>query len=63
MIDKNYVERQIKAAESAPTEEQRNDCLYRAGTQMEILPPDGNTNLTVEQQQQIISAARGLNND
>lgn len=58
--NKDYVFRHIKAAESAEDETARNNHLYRAGTQMEVIPADGNHNLTTEQQQEIISAAREL---
>jgi hypothetical protein len=59
-IDKNYVEKYIAQATSTSNEDIRNDCLYRAGTQMEVIPCDGDNNLTPEQQQVVLDAAEKL---
>lgn len=59
-IDKAYVKRQVKIALSTDNEDIKNDALYRAGTQMEILPCDGSANLTPEQQRTVINAADKL---
>jgi hypothetical protein len=58
--NKAYVERQIDIAKNATTEEAENNALYRAGTQMEVLPCDGNANLTTEQQNTVYEAADWL---
>jgi hypothetical protein len=58
--NKAYVERQIDIAKNAATESAENNALYRAGTQMEVLPCDGNANLTTEQQNTVYEAADWL---
>jgi hypothetical protein len=58
--NKAYVERQIDIAKNATTEEAENNALYRAGTQMEVLPCDGNANLTTEQRTTVYEAADWL---
>ena len=58
--NKAYVERQISIAKNATTEEAENNALYRAGTQMEALPCNGNANLTAEQQNTVYEAADWL---
>lgn len=58
--NKAYVERQISIARNADTEEAENNALYRAGTQMEVLPCNGNANLTTEQQKEVYEAADWL---
>jgi hypothetical protein len=59
MTDK-YVERQVKFYESATSEEAENDALYRLGTHLELeaVPCNGNANLTQEQREIILDAAR-----
>ncbi len=59
-IDKKYVEKYIAQATSTNNEDIKNDCLYRAGTQMEVIPCNGNSNLTQEQQQEVLDAANNL---
>jgi hypothetical protein len=58
--NKAYVERYIAIAESTGNDNIKNDALYRAGTQMEVIPCNGNANLTDEQQQTILEAAKEL---
>jgi len=58
--DKDYVQSQINRASSTDNEFVKNDALYRAGTQMEVIKCDGNSNLTQEQQQTVIDAASRL---
>jgi hypothetical protein len=58
--NKNYVERYISLASLTDNEDLRNDALYRAGTQMEVLPCDGNNDLTPQQQQTVFEAAKEL---
>jgi hypothetical protein len=57
MPDK-YVERQVNFYESASTREAENDALYRLGTHLEVIPCDGNANLTQEQREIILDAAK-----
>jgi hypothetical protein len=59
-VDKNYVQRYVEQAKSTDNEALKNDALYRAGTNMEIIPCDGNNNLTPEQQQTVLDAADKL---
>lgn len=59
-INKEYVKRQVQMALSTDSDAIKNNCLYRAGTQMEIIPCDGNDQLSLEQQQQILDAANKL---
>lgn len=59
-VDKNYVRRYVDRAQITNSTEEKNNCLYRAGTQMEILPCDGNDHLTPEQQQTVLDAATKL---
>ena len=59
-IDKRYVERYLKQSESTESEDLKNNALYRVGTQMEIIPCDGNADLSTEQQQTVIDAAKKL---
>jgi len=59
-INKPYVERYIKQATSTNNEDLKNNALYRVGTQMEIIPCDGDMNLSSEQQQTILDAADKL---
>jgi hypothetical protein len=59
-IDKAYVQRYVDQAKSTDNEALKNDALYRAGTQLEVIPCDGNSNLTPEQQEIILDAAQEL---
>jgi hypothetical protein len=59
-INKAYVQRYITQAESTDNEDLKNDALYRAGTQMEVIPCTGDSKLTPEQQQTVIGAANEL---
>lgn len=56
-INKAYVEKYISLARSTDSEALKNDALYRAGTQMEIINCNGDNNLTPEQQQTVLDAA------
>ena len=62
-INKSYVEKYIAQANSTDNEDLKNNCLYRAGTQMEVIPCDGNANLTPTQQQTVLDAADKLLGD
>lgn len=59
-IDKRYVEKYVTQAKNTDNEDVKNNCLYRAGTQMEVIPCDGNANLSPQQQQQVLDAADKL---
>lgn len=59
-INKSYVERYINRANATENEAEKNNCLYRVGTQMEIIPCDGNDKLTSAQQQKVLDAADKL---
>lgn len=59
-INKAYVERQVNIALSTDNEDIKNNALYRAGTQMEVIECNGNANLTPEQQQTVLDAADKL---
>ena len=59
-IDKGYVQRYIDVANSADNEDLKNNALYRAGTQMEVIECNGDHNLTPEQQQTVLDAADKL---
>lgn len=56
-IDKAYVEKYISLARSTDSELIKNDALYRAGTQMEIIDCNGDNNLTPLQQQTVLDTA------
>ncbi|BAZ19098.1 hypothetical protein NIES4071_109830 (plasmid) [Calothrix sp. NIES-4071] len=62
-IDKSYVAKYLEKAENTNNEAIKNDCLYRVATQMEVIPCDGNTNLSKEQQEAIVNTAKTLLND
>lgn len=62
-INKSYVQRYITQAETTDNDAIKNNALYRAGTQMEVIPCDGNDNLTPEQQKNVIDAAKNLLGD
>lgn len=57
MTDK-YKEKQLDHYEKAELEAAQNDALYRLGTYLEIIPCDGNTNLTPEAKQTILDVAK-----
>ncbi|MGI8500433.1 MAG: hypothetical protein ACR2LR_04755 [Hassallia sp.] len=57
MSDK-YVERQLKFFASSKSEEAENDALYRLGTHLEVIPCNGDANLTPEQRATILDAAK-----
>lgn len=59
-INKSYVQKYIDKANSTDNEAVKNNALYRAGTQMEVIPCNGNDNLTPEQQQTVLNAAAEL---
>ncbi len=59
-IDKKYVQRYIALANQADSIDEKNNALYRAGTQMEVIKCNGNHQLTDEQQQKVLSAAKKL---
>lgn len=56
-INKAYVDKYLQRAESATSEEQKKDALYRIGTHLEVIPCTGNTELSPLQQQRVIQAA------
>ena len=59
-IDKAYVQRYIDTAQSTDNEDLKNNALYRAGTQMEVIECNGNDKLTPEQQETVLNAADKL---
>lgn len=59
-INKAYVAKYINQAQAANNQEERNNALYRAGTQMEVIPCNGNDHLTSEQQQTVLAAAEQI---
>jgi hypothetical protein len=56
-VNKAYVKTYIEQAANTDDEAIRNDALYRAGTQLEVIPCDGDTNLTLEKKEAVILAA------
>ena len=62
-IDKAYVQKYVEKANSTNNEDLKNDALYRAGTQMEVIPCTGDNNLTPTQQQTVLDAASKLLGD
>ncbi|MEH2456556.1 hypothetical protein [Nostoc sp.] len=56
-INKSYVQRYVSQARSTDDEDLQDNALYRVGTQMEIIPCNGNDKLTPQQRQKILSAA------
>ena len=60
-IDKTYVWKYITLAKATNNEKILNNCLYRIGTQMEVIPCDGDNQLT-SKQQTIMEAAETLLN-
>lgn len=59
-INKSYVQRYIKQAGNTDNPKIENDCLYRAGTHMEVIDCNGNADLTPEQKQTVLDAAAEL---
>jgi len=59
-INKTYVQKYITTASVTDSDAIRNDALYRAGTQMEVIECNGNSKLTPEQQQTVLDAANKL---
>ncbi|MEH2392586.1 MAG: hypothetical protein V7K21_13350 [Nostoc sp.] len=59
-INKSYVKRYIDQARSTDDQNLKNNALYRAGTQMEVINCDGNDKLTPQQQQIVLDAANKL---
>ncbi|MBN3927747.1 hypothetical protein [Nostoc sp. NMS4] len=59
-INKSYVKRYVDKANSTDNEAVKKNCLYRAGTHMEVIECNGDDNLTPEQQQIVLDAAKGL---
>ncbi|MEH1916976.1 hypothetical protein [Nostoc sp.] len=59
-INKSYVQRYVDQARSTDDDNLKNNALYRAGTQMEVIPCDGNDKLTSEQRQTVLDAADKL---
>lgn len=59
-INKEYVKRYVDRANATGNEAEKNNCLYRAGTQMEVIRCDGNDRLTTDQQETVLSAAKKL---
>lgn len=59
-INKGYVKRYVDRANATQNEAEKNNCLYRAGTQMEVITCNGNDQLTPEQQQTVLDAAKKL---
>ncbi|MBN3911087.1 MAG: hypothetical protein HWQ35_32465 [Nostoc sp. NMS1] len=59
-INKSYVQRYIAKAKDADNEHLKNDCLYRAGTQMEVIEVNSDGQLSLEQQQRVLDAASKL---
>ncbi|MDZ8135172.1 MAG: hypothetical protein RM049_07685 [Nostoc sp. DedQUE04] len=59
-INKSYVQRYVDRAKSTDSIAEKNNCLYRAGTHMEVIDCNGNDNLTLDQQQTVLDAADKL---
>jgi hypothetical protein len=59
-INKSYVQHYIAKASTTDSEDLKNNYLYRAGTQMEVIESDGNDQLSPQQQQTVIDAASKL---
>lgn len=62
-IDKNYVAKYLDKAEATNDEAIKDNCLYRVGTQMEIIECDGKANFTPEERETITNAAKDLLKD
>lgn len=59
-IDKAYVRHYMEKAASTDNQDAKNNYLYRAGTQMEVIACNGNDRLTPQQQQTVVDAASEL---
>ncbi|MEH2164551.1 MAG: hypothetical protein V7K38_26745 [Nostoc sp.] len=59
-INKSYVQHYVAKAEATDNEQLKNNYLYRAGTQMEVIECDGNDRLSQAQQQTVLDAASKL---
>lgn len=59
-INKSYVQHYVAKATATDNEDLKNNYLYRAGTQMEVIESDGNDQLSPEQQQTVLNAASKL---
>ncbi|MEH2384161.1 MAG: hypothetical protein V7K27_35630 [Nostoc sp.] len=59
-INKSYVQHYIAKASSTDNQDLKNNYLYRAGTEMEVIESDGNDQLSLEQQQTVLDAASSL---
>lgn len=57
-INKAYIQKYVTQAETTNNQAVRNDALYRVGSHMEVIACDGNTNLTPNQQETILNAAK-----
>lgn len=58
MTDK-CTEKQVQHYNNAKSEAEKDDVLYRLGTHLEVIPCDGNANLTQEQRDTVLDAAKG----
>lgn len=56
--NKIYIQKYLTQAEATNNPAIRNDSLYRVGTHLEVIPCNGNTNLTPNQQQTVLEAAK-----
>lgn len=59
-INRAYVEKYVEQAKATDNEDIKNNCLYRAGTHLEVIPCNGDDHLTPEQQQKILDVADSL---
>lgn len=59
-INKAYVKRYITQAQTTDSEALKNNALYRAGTHMDVIECSCDDNLTPEQQQTVLDAAKEL---
>lgn len=57
-INKAYIQKYVTQAEATGNQALKNDALYRVGSHMEVIPCNGNTNLTPEQQETILNTAK-----
>ena len=58
--NKDYVSRQIDIANTTSGEAMRDEAIYRAGTQMEVIPCTGNVKLSEADQHLVLDAADKL---
>jgi hypothetical protein len=56
--NERYAARYLEQAESTDSEAIRKDCLYRVGTSLEIIPSNGDADLSAEEQQRISLIAK-----